>query len=287
MKIIFIGASGMLGKPVAKELINAGHDITLLARDSHKMQKIFSNVKVAKGDVFDKESLLNSFQDTDIVYLNLSVDQSSKEKDPQPEREGVQNIIAVAKEKNVRRIAYLSSLIKNYEGMNGFHWWSFQVKQKAVDAVKSSGIAYTIFYPSTFMETLDHQMMKGNRIFLLGRSVAPMWFIASEDYARQVKRSFEIAGNENKEYNIQGPAPFNFEEAAKVFIENYRIKKLKLMKFPLGVIKFFGRFNQKMNYGVRICDALNNYPEKFESEMTWAELGRPETSLKDYAASFR
>jgi len=286
MKIIFIGASGMLGKPVAKELINAGHDITLLARDSRKMQKIFSNVKVAKGDVFDKESLLNNFQDADVVYLNLSVDQSSKEKDPQPEREGVQNIIAAAKEKNVRRIAYLSSLIKNYEGMNGFHWWSFQVKQKAVDAVKSCGIAYTIFYPSTFMETLDHQMMKGDRIFLLGKSVAPMWFIASEDYARQVKRSFEIAGSENKEYNIQGPDPFNFEEAAKVFIENYRIKKLKLMKFPLGVIKFFGRFNQKMNYGVRICDALNNYPEKFESEMTWAELGRPETRLKDYAASF-
>ena len=33
MKILFIGATGMLGKPVAKELINSGFDVTLLARD--------------------------------------------------------------------------------------------------------------------------------------------------------------------------------------------------------------------------------------------------------------
>jgi uncharacterized protein YbjT (DUF2867 family) len=285
MEIIFIGASGMLGKPVARELVNAGHDITLLARDPGNLQKMFPNVKVMKGDVFNKESLLNVFTNTDIVYLNLSVHPSSKEKDLQPEREGVINVIEAAKEKNVKRIAYLSSLIKNYEGMNGFHWWSFQVKQKAVDVIKSSGLLYTVFYPSTFMETLPYQMMRGNRIMLLGKSIAPMWFIAADDYARQVKRSFEIAGNENKEYIVQGLEDFTFDEAAKVFVENYQKKKLKVMKFPMGPIKFFGKFNQEMNYGVNICEALNKYPEKFESKKTWAELGKPIISLKNYASS--
>jgi short-subunit dehydrogenase len=32
-KILFIGASGMLGKPVALELLRAGFKLTLLARD--------------------------------------------------------------------------------------------------------------------------------------------------------------------------------------------------------------------------------------------------------------
>jgi len=285
MKIVFIGASGMLGKPVAKELISSGHDVTMLARSPEKLQKEFPNAKSAKGDVFNKESLLNIFTAADLVYLNLSVHPTSKEKDLQPEREGVQNIIEAAKEKNVKRIVYLSSLIKNYEGMNGFHWWSFQIKQKAVDAIKSSGISYTIFYPSTFMETLPYQMMRGNRIMLLGRSIAPMWFIAAEDYAKQVKRSIEIEGNENKEYNIQGLEAFTFDEAAKVFVGNYQKKKVKAMKFPIGPIRFFGKFNQQMNYGVNICEALNKYPEKFESEKTWAELGKPGISLKDFAAS--
>jgi len=284
MRIIFIGASGMLGKPVVRELINAGHDVSLLARDPVKLQRLFPNAKLLKGDVFDKESLLNVFSNADLVYLNLSVHPTSKEKDPQPEREGVQNIIEAAKEKNIKRVAYLSSLIKNYEGMNGFRWWAFQIKQKAVDAIKSSGLPHTIFYPSTFMETLPYQMMRGNKIMLLGKSIAPMWFIAADDYARQVKRSFEIAGGQNKEYDIQGLEPFTFDEAVKIFIENYQKEKIKAMKFPIGPIRLFGKFNQQMNYGVNICEALNRYPEKFESETTWAELGKPTITLAAFAS---
>jgi uncharacterized protein YbjT (DUF2867 family) len=285
MTIIFIGASGMLGKPVAKELIDAGHDLVLLARDPAKMEKLFPGVRVVKADVFNQQSLLDNFHNADIVYLNLSVHPNSKEKDPQPEREGIQNIISAAKEKNVRRIACLSSLVKNYEGMNSFHWWSFQIKQQAIENIRKSGLHYSIFYPSTFMETLNHQMMKGDKIFLLGKSVAPMWFIAAEDYARQVKRSFETAGSENKEYNIQGPEAFTFDQAAKIFIENYSKKKIRSMKVPMWPLRFFGKFNQQINYGVNICEALNNYPEEFVSEDSWRELGRPLLTLQQWAAS--
>ena len=89
MKILFIGATGMLGKPVAKELINSGFDVTLLARDIDKTAALFSGSKIIKGDVFDKASLNAAFTGMDAVYCNLSVLQTSKEKDLQPEREGI------------------------------------------------------------------------------------------------------------------------------------------------------------------------------------------------------
>ena len=281
MKIAFVGATGMLGKPVAKELQRAGHDVTLLARDINKMQKLFPVSKIVKADVFDKESLLNAFSGQDVVYTNLSVAQGSKEKDRLPEREGVKNIIDAAKQQGIARLVYLSSLIKNYQGMNGFNWWAFDIKQKAVASIKSSGLVYTIFCPSTFMETFPYQMMRGNNIMMLGVSLAPMWFIAAEDYARQVSASLQFTGN--KEYIVQGPEPFTFDEAAKLLIENYKKKKLKMIKVPMGPVKFLGSFNAKMNYGARILEALNNYPEKFESERTWAELGRPTIRLQDFA----
>ena len=128
-KILFIGASGMLGKPVALELLRAGFPVTLLARDEEKMQKLFPKTTIIKGDVFDIASLENAMKGQEIVYLNLSVAQSSKKNEPQPEREGISNIIEAAKRTGVKRIAYLSSLIKNYQGMNGFSWWAFQLKQ--------------------------------------------------------------------------------------------------------------------------------------------------------------
>jgi putative NADH-flavin reductase len=59
-KILFIGASGMLGKPVVLELLRAGFKLTLLARDVEKMEKLFPNTPVVKGDVFDISFIRNS-----------------------------------------------------------------------------------------------------------------------------------------------------------------------------------------------------------------------------------
>lgn len=283
-KVIFIGASGMLGKPVAKELIKAGFEVTLLARDEDKMKQLFPTAKIIPGDIMDTTSLEKVFAGQDIVYMNLSVAQNSKKKDAQPEREGLKNVLEISKKTSIIRIGYLSSLIKNYQGMNGFNWWSFEIKNNAVEMIKSSGITYSIFYPSTFMETLDQQMKKGKNITLVGRSEMPMWFIASADYARQVVKAFQIAGNTNQEYIIQGTEPYTFAQAAKIFKDNYSTP-LKIINVPIGIPKFLGNFVQMINYRANICQSLNKYPEKFESEKTWADLGKPSISLAQYASS--
>ena len=53
-KIIVIGATGMLGKPVTKQLINAGFDVTLMARNASKTKELFPEAKIVEGNVFDK-----------------------------------------------------------------------------------------------------------------------------------------------------------------------------------------------------------------------------------------
>ena len=275
----------MLGKPVTKELIKTGFDVKILARNIPKAQKLFPSAEIAAGDVFDKKTLLGAMAGRDIVYINLSIQQDSKKSDPQQEQEGVANIIAAARETGIKRLAYLSSLIKNYNGMKGFKWWAFDIKQAAINQIRNSGISFTIFYPSTFMETFPFQMIRGNKIMMIGHSVAPMWFIAAEDYAKQVAKSFQRDDMDNREYAVQGLEPFTFDEAAQVLIANYSKSHLKVMKAPMGIVKFLGLFNSRLNYGTNICDALNKYPEKFESEQTWRELGKPSITLAEYAKS--
>lgn len=285
MKILFIGATGMLGKPVARQLIAAGHDITLFGRDENKMKALFPASTTITGDIFVKDNLLKALKGQDAVYMNLSVPQKSKEKHLQPEREGIDNVIAAGKETGIKRIANISSLVHLYQGMNGFDWWAFRIKHDAIEKIKNSGIPYSIFYPSTFMETLPYQVMRGKKIAVMGKSQFPMWFIAANDFGRQVARSFEILTNENREYNVQGPEPLDFNQAADVFINNYQKAKLSVQRLPAGLVKFLGNFKQQLNYVWHICEALNKYPEKFESQPTWNELGTPTTRLADYARS--
>jgi len=188
-----------------------------------------------------------------------------------------------AKSAKLQRIAFISSVVMRYQGQNGFHWWVFDVKQQAVQLIRESGIPYTIFYPSTFMENFDGNYRKGNKMLLAGKSNQKMYFIAGEDYGRQVAQSFKLQPTANKEYVIQGPEAFTTEEAIAQYIKYYKKEQLSVSRAPLGVIKFLGRFSQRMSYGAHIIEALNNYPEKFEAHNTWQELGEPVITIRQFA----
>ena len=280
-KILVIGSTGLLGKPTTQQLILSHNEVSLLARNPGKTRELFPNNRIIESDVFNEESLRDAFIGQDIVYISLSVVAGTRKKDLQPEREGILNILNAAKKANVKRIAYLSSLIKDYQGMNGFDWWAFKIKNDAVSAVKNSGIPYSIFYPSTFMETFIN-LVRGNNLYLVSGSRAPMWMISADDYGRQLNKALHLADG-NQEFVIQGLEPFTWDEAAKHIVQHAN-RKLSIKKAPMGMVKFLGMFSPKINYGANILTALNHYPEKFESEGTWSKLGKPTITLKEFAA---
>jgi uncharacterized protein YbjT (DUF2867 family) len=284
-KITVFGATGMLGKPVVREFVNSGFEVTALARNLEKARReLPGEVKILEGDIQNKADVERALESAEAVYLNLAVAQDSKPNDFQPERDGLKIILDAARAFNIKRVGYLASIIIRHQGANGFQWWVFDIKLKAVEMIKASGIPYTIFYPSGFMENLDQGNYKqGNKLMLAGESRFPMYFIAGEDYGKQVSRAFQLTEAANRDYDVQGLEAFTADEAARVFAENYTKEKLKISKAPLLVLKIAGLFNQKMNYGAKIVEALNNYEEKFTSETTWKELGKPTVTLAEYA----
>lgn len=285
-KILVIGSTGLLGKPVTHALAGAGFEVTVLVRDTILAEKLFPKARILKGDLRNRNDVETAMQGQDAVFLNLSVKQTEKENEFHTEAEGIDLVIDVAKSLNIRRIAYLSSLAHLYQGMNGFDWWVFRIKQAAVQKIKNSGIAYTIFYPSTFMESIFYQSKQGSMIALGGKSEHPMYYVAAQDYARQVAKSFEVLEeNESRDFVVQGLEAFTQEEAAKTFIQYYKKEKLRIMWAPMFVMKFMGKFSQKFDYGYHIVEALNKYPEKFEAQSTWDLLEKPKIVLKDFAES--
>lgn len=285
-KILVVGSTGLLGKPVTKALIDAGFSVTLLVRDENLAEKLFSKASIIKGDLRNRADVEKAMQGQDAVFLSLSVKQTEKENEFHAESEGLDLILDVAKSLEIKRIAYLASLVHLYQGMNDFDWWVFRIKQEAVQKIKNSGIAYTIFYPSTFMESIFYQSKQGNMIALGGKSEYPMYYVAAEDYARQVVKSFEVLhDSESRDFVVQGLESFTQDAAAKTFIQYYKKEKLSTMWAPMFVMKLMGVFIQKFNYGFHIVEALNKYPEKFEAQPTWDLLGKPKITLKDFAES--
>jgi len=273
----------MLGKPVTIALANAGFQVTALVRDLAKVKSGYpTSMQWLEGDMKKWEDLDRFLKGQDAIYLSLSILQKEKQSDWHTESDGLKLVLESAKRNNIKRIGYLSSLVMRYQGMNGFNWWVFDIKHKAVAMIREVGIPYTIFYPSTFMEALTHQYKMGNLMMIAGKSEHRQYFISAADYALQVANSFQLPTNRNREYVIQGPEAFYTEEAVALFSKHYTKVKLKTISAPIGLIRFYGLFIQLMNYGYHILESLNKYPEKFEADNTWAELGKPLTTLKQF-----
>ncbi len=305
-KITVFGATGMLGRPVVRELVNDGYDVTAMVRDTGRAaSKLPEKVTLKVGDLVNKEDIAAALEGADAVYLNLSTRPDVKKHDTFiAERDGLENVLEVvgkinrkddgssntenaggnADGRKIRRVAAISSLVQRYQGSNGFNWWVFEIKRWAEKMLMEASVPVTIFYPSSFMETMDQGgILQGQRLMLVGKSRQPMHFIAGADYGRMVAESFRHHDSSDQFYDIQGTEALTFGDAALEFIKNYRRGPLKITRVPMWLIKMMGAVNGEVHYLAHIMEAMNNHPESEPDDSVWKKLGRPKVRLAEYA----
>jgi uncharacterized protein YbjT (DUF2867 family) len=284
-RIAFFGATGMLGAPVARELMRRGWKLRALVRDLDKARQLLGpEAELLQGDLQNGADIARCLEGAEAAYLNLSVAPASRERDFQPEREGIRNFLEAARQHPLQVVGYLSSLVQRHQGAGGFDWRAFRIKQEAAEALRQSGIPALIFEPSTFMENFDKgSYRQGKMIALSGKSLHPMYFIAAEDYARQVAEAFARFEGRSRSYAIQGLEAFTADAAAEIFVRNSPEPGLGIIRLPFGLFRLLGRLTPTFSYGAKIVEALNHYPETFEAADSWAELGKPQITLAAYA----
>lgn len=284
-KITVIGATGMIGIPVTKELVKAGFDVTALVRNVERAKTIFpSGVKFVKGDLNDRKSIAESLKEAEGLYINLSTKATDKENDFNPEVHGLDNILSVAKQLNIGHVAYLSSfLARNYTG----NWWVMKAKKQSIRKVKDSGLNYTIFYPSNFMENFENGFLRGNKVIIIGKPTEKAWWIAGEDFGRTVAAAFNLDKAKNREYAVQGPADYTIEEACRLVVKNYKKQKLTLSHVPMGLFKFLALFVGELKFVTKLMDVMYVNAEPFESQKTWDELCKPTVTVEQFVRNLK
>jgi len=282
-KVAIIGGTGMIGQPVARQLIAAGFQVSFLTRDVDKVKSIFgSEVHTLYTDLHDEKVIETCLQGMDALYINLSIETGSEEVEWHAEKNGLSNALIAAKKAKISRILYLSSYIQGDPKQHD--WWVFRVMRQAVASVRNCGIPYTIFRPSSFMETLAYRQIKGNKLRIAIGGYVKNYYIAGDDYGKMVAISLTKSEAIDKEFVIQGPEPLDNEAAAHEFITGYTHEKLKVSSIPLWLMELIGRFSPEMAFNSKILRSIQHYPEPFQSEETWELLGRPTTTMKEFAS---
>lgn len=101
-RIVVFGATGMLGMPVARQLVRAGYEVTAMVRNPEAAaKKLGDGIRLVKGDLQHKKDIRKALEGADAVYLNLSVrPQVKKYHTFIPERDGLENVLQVVEDVN-------------------------------------------------------------------------------------------------------------------------------------------------------------------------------------------
>jgi len=277
----------MVGSVVARVLANAGHDVTTIVREAHAATRALPpSVREVKGDV-ERPETLQGAADADVVFFAISV--SPKQGRPDrfnPDRDGLANLVKVVAGRPGARVLYVASLLQDH---NPHDWWVLRHKAEATSMLERSAVPHTIFKPSNFFENLPQRNLRGRSIGLIGKPRHRNWWIAAEDFGRQVEahvaalpaRSEPAAPN--RTFVVQGPEAMTYEEAARRFAAAYSRERLKVSHAPVPIFRLLGAFVPELKYALEISQAINHSPEAFMAQPTWDELGRPSTTIEQFA----
>ncbi|MCF0074450.1 NAD(P)H-binding protein [Dyadobacter sp. CY261] len=110
MKYIITGSLGNIGLPVTKNLIAAGHEVTVISSNPAKKEQIESlGAQPAIGSVQDETFLETAFQGGDIAYLMIPSDFSVTDY-AQFQREVADKYVQALQAAGIDRIVLLSSV---------------------------------------------------------------------------------------------------------------------------------------------------------------------------------
>lgn len=133
MKVSIFGATGMLGGECVREALEAGHDVTVLARTPSKLEvSLRDRVRIIEGDGLDAASVKRTLEiGSDAVLFAIGVDKKS------PENlctDITRHILDVMPELGVKRFVWCGGGASLVE-----------------DDVVTFGARFVVFYSKTFL----------------------------------------------------------------------------------------------------------------------------------------
>lgn len=280
-RILVVGATGMLGEPVARQLQADGWGVRILSRTPAKAARIFgAGFEHAAGDIEQPAALERAMAGCAGVHINIKGGPKPADYE-RTEHQGVQNIVRAAARAGVGQISYLSSyttLEKNIDSAESAAKW------RAEEAIRAGAVPAVIFRATWFMESLPLFVL-GRRAVLIGRQPHPLHWLAAADYARMVARSFRTPAAQGKALYIYGPQAMPMRQALEQYAAALEPSPT-ISAMPTWLMRGLGRlsFNYEWRALADLMDHVGRIGEEGDPAEANALLGAPTTTLDQWIA---
>jgi hypothetical protein len=137
------------------------------------------------------------------------------------------------------------------------------------------------------MESLP-LFVQGKSISLIGNQIYPLHWVAADDYARMVSKSYQTDETLNKELYIFGPEAYTMGDAMKIYTD-IAAPDIKVSPVSTTMLSILGTlsFNTEWKSMSTLMGHYERHGEDGTPEEANRLLGAPTTSLKEWCEKNR
>ena len=228
-KIAIAGSTGYLGKCIVEAVLSQKNiTAVLLARNLEKLAAYEGeNIAKVRVEFTDSQSLQGVLNGVDTVISTVGI---TRQKDGLTYMDvdygANHNLLEEAKKAGVRKFVYVSVL----NGQNMRHLKICEAKERFVDELKTSGLAYTIIRPNGFFSDMKDflNMAQKGKVYLFGNGESSLNPIHGDDLARVCLESINA---DDDELEVGGPEVFTQNQVASLALKTLN-KPIKIVHLP-------------------------------------------------------
>jgi uncharacterized protein YbjT (DUF2867 family) len=277
-RALVVGATGMLGEPVARRLAEDGWHVCVGSRDPRQARaRLGDAFEYARCDVEQPDSLAPAMRGCSVVHLNLH-----RPGDPWLEKRGAVAVARAAREAGVDRIGYISGASVVEENC----WFEgTRAKYEAEQTLRESGVGYSIFRATWFMESLP-KFVQGARAVVIGKQPTRWHWLAARDYARMVATAYGSPEAAGRELFLWGPEALTMEDALRRYCAR-RAPDARVTHIPHWMAWLVARLQRKAELEavlpfLRYCERVTEAGSPDDANRL---LGAAETTLDAWCAA--
>ncbi|MGF1536634.1 MAG: SDR family oxidoreductase [Elainellaceae cyanobacterium] len=255
MKVLIVGATGTLGRQIARRAIDEGHQVRCLVRSFRKAAFLKEwGAELAGGDICRPDTLPAALEGVDAVVDASTARATDALSIRQVDWEGKVNLIKATQAAGVKRFIFFSILdSEKYPDVP-----LMEIKRCTEAYLAESGLDYTILRPCGFLQGLIGQyaipILEGQAVWVMGET-SPTAYMNTQDIARFAIQALETPETIGETFPVVGSRAWGAYEIIRL-CERLSRKDARITRMPSGLLRVIRRMARFFQWTSNIADRL-------------------------------